>query len=105
VFGAATYWPCQYTEIKSGHVTACRLPRPWNAEKKVKSPLLVVVCLLTNRVLISVSVPQVSSEATWLWGQLPLIVRLGATDSLDIGRELFLRRLWSTDGENLYLTP
>jgi hypothetical protein len=34
VFGAATYWPRQYPEIKSGHATACRLLRPWNAEKK-----------------------------------------------------------------------
>src|SRR4030095_749586 len=45
VCGAATSWPRQYLEIKSGHATDCRLPRPWNAEKKVQNPLLGVVCL------------------------------------------------------------
>ena len=57
VFGAATSWPRQYPEIKSGHATDCRLPRLWNAEKKVQNPLLGVVCLLTSRVLIRVGRP------------------------------------------------
>src|SRR5215510_13651505 len=40
VFGAATSWPRQYPDIKSGHATDGRRPRLWNAEKKVQNPLL-----------------------------------------------------------------
>ena len=47
MFGAATYWPRQYPEIKSGHATAVDC-RGRETRKKSKNPLLGVVCLLTT---------------------------------------------------------
>jgi hypothetical protein len=54
VFGADTYRLRQQTEIKPERVTECRLRRAQPSGKKVRNPLLGVVCLLTTGVLISV---------------------------------------------------
>src|SRR5262249_14236946 len=54
VFGAATPGGHLHTEIKSEHVTDCRLRQALESGKKAKKPLLGGVCLWTKGVLIRV---------------------------------------------------
>jgi len=54
VCGADTYRLRQQPEIKPECVTGCRLSRAQPSGKKVRNPLLGVVCLLTTGVLIRV---------------------------------------------------
>jgi hypothetical protein len=54
-FGAATPGGHLHTEIKSEHVTNCRLRQALESGKKAKTPRIGGVCRLTKGVLIRVS--------------------------------------------------